>query len=150
MIMMIPNQKIPNMSLIEHHKDGIHVDFVKYQHVKKNWGSETWIVNHGLYCMKLLDLKEGKMCSVHFHKEKDETFHIAQGRMKIEIWLSYGEKTFEEDKPDHIHHLWAGMSIRIKPNTAHRFTGMAGDCQFIEISTQHKEEDSYRIIPSPP
>jgi hypothetical protein len=40
-----------------------------------------------------------------------------------------------------------GDSILIDPGTPHRFQGLAEETRFMEFSTQHFEEDSYRIWP---
>ena len=41
--------------------------------------------------------------------------------------------------------LEPGHSFRIKPGIKHRFTGKNNEgCHFIEASTHHDEEDSYR------
>jgi len=37
------------------------------------------------------------------------------------------------------------MSFRIKPNILHRFKSVGKDCKFLEVSTTHREDDSYRI-----
>jgi len=47
--------------------------------VKKIWGSEEWLVNNELYCCKILNLKKGYRCSIHYHKDKDETFYVLKG-----------------------------------------------------------------------
>ena len=44
--------------------------------VKKEWGSEVWMVNNELYCGKKLMLIKGKRVSLHKHKNKDETFSL--------------------------------------------------------------------------
>ena len=53
----------------------------------KGWGHEKWIVNTDEYCGKLLFFNEGKRCSWHYHKVKDETFYLQSGR----ILLYYGD-----------------------------------------------------------
>ena len=57
------------------------------KHVPKGWGYEKWIVNTEEYCGKLLFLNEGKRCSWHYHKLKDETFYLQSGK----ILLYYGD-----------------------------------------------------------
>ena len=57
------------------------------KHVPKGWGYEKWIVNNKMYCGKLLFFDEGKRCSWHYHKLKDETFYLQSGR----ILLYYGD-----------------------------------------------------------
>ncbi|BCU98886.1 MAG: hypothetical protein CM15mV24_1110 [Bellamyvirus sp.] len=50
------------------------------KHVPKGWGYEKWIVNTEEYCGKLLFFNEGKRCSWHYHKLKDETFYLQSGK----------------------------------------------------------------------
>lgn len=101
--------------------------------VEKVWGREEWIVNNELYCYKKLYLKKGYQCSMHKHMIKDETFIIQYGTVQMEarvpILMNKGEQ------------------VRIKPNTYHRFLGIT-DAVIIEISTQHIDEDSYRLTKS--
>jgi len=54
--------------------------------VDKDWGRELWIVNNDKYCGKILELNKGYRCSIHYHKIKDETFYILEGRVLMEIW----------------------------------------------------------------
>jgi len=102
--------------------------------VKKVWGSELWLVNTEKYCGKILTLKEGYCCSKHYHKLKDETFYILEGSVRMEV-------------NDTVKNMIAGESVHIPPNTVHRFIGLK-DSKIIEISTQHFDEDSYRLTKS--
>ena len=97
--------------------------------VPKTWGEERWIVNRD-YCGKLLILKKGFRCSMHHHKNKDETFYINKGRVLLEL---EGSKFIM--KP--------GQALLIEPNQKHRFTGLE-DSEIIEFSTHHDDSDSYR------
>ena len=63
----------------------------------KGWGHEKWIVNTDKYCGKILFFEEGKQCSWHYHKLKDETFYVQSG----EILLRYG-KTDDYEKSETI------------------------------------------------
>ena len=103
--------------------------------VIKDWGSEVWFVNNDLYCGKELTIAKGKKSSkgrYHFHKIKDETFYIISGILILED----GEG---------VHYLSSGDSYRIYPGVIHRFTTDSDECVFIEVSTHHDDEDSYRI-----
>ena len=53
--------------------------------VDKKWGSELWIVNNDKYCGKLLIVEPNHTCSMHFHKDKTETFFIIRGRLLLTI-----------------------------------------------------------------
>lgn len=101
--------------------------------VPKVWGEERWIVNRE-YCGKLLILKKDSFCSLHSHKNKDETFYINKGRVLLEL----DGKKFE---------MLPGQAKLVKPGQLHRFTGIE-DSEIIEFSTHHEESDSYRLEPS--
>jgi quercetin dioxygenase-like cupin family protein len=106
----------------------------KIKKVLKVWGEEIWMANTNLYCGKLLKLNQGKRCSVHYHKNKDETFYVLSGRVLMELWKKNNVKTkiMREEE-----------IIRINPKTKHRFSGLE-DSIIIEISTHHEDENSYR------
>jgi mannose-6-phosphate isomerase-like protein (cupin superfamily) len=97
--------------------------------IKKEWGEERWIINES-YCGKILLLKRNFRCSLHFHKKKDEVFYVIRGKVLMEL----GNKKFIMNPED---------SIRVLPNTLHRFTGLT-DAQIIEFSSHHEDSDSYR------
>jgi mannose-6-phosphate isomerase-like protein (cupin superfamily) len=99
--------------------------------VDKVWGHEEWIVNNELYCGKFLYLNKDWKCSLHYHKNKDETFYILSGKVSLEI----------DGKTKILH---PGQAERILPYMKHRFTGTV-DSVIIEFSTHHEEDDSYRI-----
>ncbi len=101
----------------------------EYTEVPKVWGKEIWIVNRD-YCGKKLVLNKGFRCSMHYHKNKDETFYIIKGKVLMET-----------DNKKEV--MLPGDSILIKPNTKHRFTGLE-DSEIIEFSTHHEDSDSYR------
>ena len=107
----------------------------------KGWGYEDWIVNNERYCSKILHFNKGKKCSVHYHLKKDETFYLLRGRLKI--LLSDSPETYKEGRietiimnPQGIVHIW--------PVRVHRMEALE-ESDLLEISTQHFEEDSYRI-----
>ena len=100
---------------------------------EKVWGREEWICNNEKYCGKKLVLKKGYRCSIHHHKVKDETFFVLKGS----VLLERGENCEMKDI------LNEGDSVRLLPNTWHRFTGIKNS-EILEFSTKHMEEDSYR------
>ena len=107
----------------------------------KGWGSEVWIVNNEEYCGKFLNItKAGFQCSIHFHKNKREHFYVTKGRIKLTL-----VDTRDGDKIHYILEVGEGMEIpRLQP---HRFTALTDNCQILEISTHHEEDDSYRVEP---
>lgn len=103
--------------------------------VEKVWGHDEWIVNNEKYCGKKLFIKEGFRCSLHFHKIKDETFYVLKGKIFLETEFQGIKKTYSME---------VGDSAHIPPLMVHRFTALENS-ELIEFSTQHFEEDSYRI-----
>lgn len=101
----------------------------------KVWGHEEWLVNTNLYCAKYLILEQGYECSLHYHKNKDETFYVLDGSVEIDI---HGGTL----------KLLPGQSVRVRPGTKHRFRSITKTSKILEISTHHEEDDSYRIEPS--
>ena len=51
---------------------------------KKKWGWEVILVSTELYSCKLMVIKGGYQCSVHYHKLKTEDFLLLIGNVKIE------------------------------------------------------------------
>ena len=102
----------------------------KVKIVTKDWGKETWMANNELYCGKKLYVDQGWRCSIHHHKNKDETFYLDYGLLLLEI---------DDDK----FLMEKGQAFRLWPNTEHRF-GALEDSLIIESSTFHEDSDSYR------
>lgn len=117
--------------------------------VSKQWGWESWIVNKNEYCGKLLFFKKGKHCSWHYHQEKDETFFVQEGLLKV--WYSFDDEFPEVEwgeKPNKekgIVVLEPGDCFHVPIGMRHQMEGVL-DTQMFEFSTMHKDEDSYRII----
>lgn len=110
---------------------------------EKGWGYENWIVNNEKYCGKILHFYAGKKFSLHYHKIKDETFYILSGKFKIILYdslLDYENKKMIEKEiaPGDVVHIW--------PGRLHRLIALE-EGKVIEFSSQHFEEDSYRVEP---
>jgi mannose-6-phosphate isomerase-like protein (cupin superfamily) len=116
------------------------IEFVSKTHkiVPKGWGYEKWIVNNEKYCGKLLRIVKGKKLSWHFHKIKDEVMYVQSG--SIRIHYGYDENISKSKIVD----LNAGDSFHIPTGLIHRITAHE-DSDIFEFSTQHFDEDSYRI-----
>jgi mannose-6-phosphate isomerase-like protein (cupin superfamily) len=118
------------------------------QTVIKKWGYELWIENNDLYCGKHLHVLPNKWCSVHYHKIKKETFYVINGKLKLQHSTSLDRDIWEKGSVSEVI-LKKGDSFTLEPNIAHRFTSHSNSsCDFIEISTHHDDNDSYRIIES--
>lgn len=99
--------------------------------VPKLWGYEKWLENNEKYCCKILSLNKGYQCSLHYHKNKDETFLVTEGHIRLEL----GGEVID---------MRPGSFVRVLPNMPHRFAGLENSL-IIEISTHHEEDDSYRV-----
>ncbi len=106
--------------------------------VSKGWGFEKWIVNCEEYCGKLLYVVKGKKCSWHYHKIKDEVFYVQSGKILVKY---SDEDSLAESKSVT---LSPGDNFHVYRGLRHQFTALE-DSQIFEFSTQHFDEDSYRI-----
>lgn len=104
----------------------------------KAWGYEIWMVNNNKYCGKILHFNKGTQFSMHYHMIKDETWYIKEGQL-IFKWIDTRTADIIIEK------LQVGNCIRIPPGLPHQLYAET-DCDIIEISTEHYEEDSYRVI----
>ena len=112
--------------------------------VKKDWGWENWFANieehHANYCGKILFIEHGKWSSnykYHYHKVKDETFLVLEGQLQLDYIDDYGTPKTAFLNPN--------QSFRVPPGIKHRFTSTTEfGCKFLEVSTFHSDEDSYR------
>lgn len=141
-------------------------------HVDKEWGSEDWLVNNDSYCSKFLNLKKGYQCSVHYHAIKDETFYVLEGMVELQVvnirdFVTVVTPILNAEEVEFIHEtamknkvgilnglqkviLKKGDQYRINPFLAHKFTAITDTAKLLEVSTQHMDEDSYRVTSSGP
>jgi mannose-6-phosphate isomerase-like protein (cupin superfamily) len=108
--------------------------------VPKGWGREVWIANGDLYCGKILEIRKGKRCSLHFHKIKTESFYLRVGRLRVRVKESPESEVVEEFE------LQAGECMDIPIGLVHQMEALE-DAELYEFSTQHFDSDSHRIIP---
>jgi mannose-6-phosphate isomerase-like protein (cupin superfamily) len=116
-----------------------YLGYFQQNFVKKGWGSERWLHN-GSYCGKVLTVKEGKKCSFHYHKIKDEVFYLDKGEIIVRYGHSDNIALAEEI------HLNEGESFHIPTGLRHQFEAVQ-DSIIVEFSTHHEDSDSIRIIP---
>ena len=107
--------------------------------VNKGWGREIIFANNEMYCGKLLYFRKGSKFSMHFHMLKDETWYINEGKLKLS-WID------TRNAEIHTEVLGVGGVWRNKPGEPHQVEAIE-DVVIFEVSTQHFDEDSYRVIP---
>ena len=103
----------------------------------KGWGKEIWITNNELYCGKILEFNEGAEFSMHYHIKKDETWAVTKGK----LLLRYYDLSNAEEKQ---RTLVVGDTVHLEPCTPHKLLALEESSVF-EVSTQHFEDDSYRV-----
>jgi len=105
--------------------------------VPKGWGEELIIENNELYCGKLLIFKAGCKFSMHYHMIKDETWYVDKGKFKYK-WI-------DTETADTIEvNLKPGDIVRQRPGQPHQLIAIT-DGVIFEVSTHHKDSDSYRV-----
>ena len=120
---------------------GANPQMLKNAHyVSKGWGYEKWLVNKSEYCGKLLFFFKGKQCSWHYHKLKDETFYIHSGKIKL-IW---SDEDTDDIKEANFRILEKGDIWHVPRGQRHRMLAIE-DTELYEFSTEHFDEDSYRL-----
>jgi mannose-6-phosphate isomerase-like protein (cupin superfamily) len=105
--------------------------------VPKGWGYEDIIVNCNEYCGKILHFETGKKFSMHFHKDKKESWYVASGKFHMILI----------DTTDATRHEWVlekGQSITITQCLPHQLICLE-EGEIYEFSTHHEDCDSYRI-----
>jgi len=105
----------------------------------KGWGQEVWVINCPDYCMKFLHFKAGSRGSMHFHVSKHETWFIQKGKLLLSTI-----NTGTAEKVEVI--LTQNDVVDIPKLNPHQVYAME-DTTIIEVSTQHFEDDSYRVSP---
>jgi quercetin dioxygenase-like cupin family protein len=108
--------------------------------VDKSWGYELWIHNTESYCGKLLVFNENAEFSMHYHLLKEETWYISKGKFSYR-WID------TETAEHHREILQAGNVIHLKQGQPHQLKALTDEATVFEVSTQHFDEDSYRILP---
>jgi mannose-6-phosphate isomerase-like protein (cupin superfamily) len=110
-----------------------------HKFVPKGWGYELWIANSEKYCGKLLHVVKGKQLSWHYHKLKDEVMYVQSGC----ITIIFGHDEDINNANEEV--LYAGDSFHIPTGLIHRIIAHETS-EVFEFSTQHFDEDSYRIL----
>jgi mannose-6-phosphate isomerase-like protein (cupin superfamily) len=109
----------------------------KCEIVPKTWGKEIIFANSPEYCGKILCFDQGKKGSMHYHVNKKETWYIAKGAF-IFSWID------PETAETHYEDLTVGDVITNERGAAHQLEAVKYS-EVFEVSTEHKDNDSYRI-----
>jgi len=108
--------------------------------VEKPWGHELIFAVTDDYAGKLLVIKAGESLSLQFHKVKDESWYVLEGRIELELGAP-GEGVLASEV------VGAGSSFRFPPGTVHRVRALE-EATILEVSTPQLDdvvrlEDAY-------
>ena len=105
--------------------------------VPKKWGKEIIVHNSEAYCGKLLVFKKDAKFSMHFHLKKKETWYVSSGTFLLKYIDTRTATPMEKE-------LTMGMIVEVLQGDPHQLIALTKGIIF-EVSTQHFDDDSYRI-----
>ena len=109
--------------------------------VAKGWGYELIRATNEKYCGKIMVFeKVGAKFSMHFHREKDESWFVNSGRFLLR-WIDTKTAKLHERE------IKAGDTWRNPPLQPHQLVCMERGSSITEVSTADSVEDNYRVFP---
>ena len=105
---------------------------VETRRVDKPWGWELIWAQTEQYVGKVLFVKAGESLSLQFHRVKEESWLVQEGRAKLELG-SAGDPVLREEV------ISAGACFHFRPGTVHRVTAIE-DTTILEVSTSHLDD----------
>ena len=110
--------------------------------VAKPWGEEIIFAETDRYAGKVLVIKKGEILSLQYHRKKEETLYLYQGRVRL--WIEVNSVLQESV-------MVPGHSRHIRPLTRHRMEALE-DSEIFEVSSPELDdvvrlEDRYGRVP---
>ena len=102
-----------------------------YEVVDKPWGREVWWAATEHYAGKLLYVSAGQRLSLQFHRDKDETSYVLEGRLEVQQGANADDLREWVVEP--------GDSWRNEPGVVHTITALE-DSVVIEVSTPQVDD----------
>ena len=91
----------------------------------KSWGSEVLFAHTETYIGKILRMNKGSGGPLQYHRTKDETFCLLDGRARVTYHTADGATRRVT--------MYAGESYHVPPGAVHQVEALS-DCIFIEAS----------------
>lgn len=107
--------------------------------VKKGWGSELIWATNDQYCGKLMRFNTGAKFSMHFHREKKESWYVLDGEFHVRWINTLDAKTITTK-------LSPGDTWDNDPCEPHQLICIE-EGTILEVSTPDSVEDNYRVAP---
>ena len=95
--------------------------------IEKPWGWELLWAQTDDYVGKILFVRAGASLSLQFHREKEESWYVQQGRAELELGEA-GQAVLNAEV------VGPGACFHYRPGTVHRITALE-DTTIIEVST---------------
>jgi mannose-6-phosphate isomerase len=100
--------------------------------VEKPWGHELIWAKTRDYAGKLLFVRAGQALSLQFHREKDESWYILEGRAELQLGEA-GQAVLTREV------VGPGAAFRLGPGTVHRIRAVQ-DTTILEVSTPQLDD----------
>jgi len=107
--------------------------------IEKGWGSEEIWVTNDHYCSKFMHFNKASKFSMHFHKDKIETWYVVSGEFVVR-WINTQNAKIEEKA------LTKGDVWHNDPLCPHQVVCYK-EGTILEVSTPDSVEDNYRVLP---
>ena len=112
--------------------EGVDRFATELEKVDKPWGHELIFAVTDRYAGKLLVVNAGESLSLQFHKVKDESWYVLEGRAELELGAA-GEGVLKTEV------IGPGAAFRFVPGTVHRLRAIE-DTTILEVSTPELED----------
>ena len=100
--------------------------------VEKPWGHEVIWAKADVYAGKLLLVRAGQALSLQFHRKKDESWYVLEGRAELELGEA-GQAVLTTEI------VGPGAAFRLPPGTVHRLRAVE-DTTILEVSTPQLDD----------
>ena len=121
----MPDLASPNLNMLEPWE-------FEARKVEKPWGWELIWAHTDAYVGKILFVRAGQSLSLQFHREKDESWYVQDGRAKLELGR-VGDAVLNEEV------IQQGATFRFRQGTVHRVTALE-DTTILEVSTPQLDD----------
>jgi len=120
------------MSIDSPNLEGLDRWHVDPRRVDKPWGWELIWAATETYVGKVLFVRAGCSLSLQFHREKDESWYVQDGRAELQLGEP-GEAVLNTEV------VGAGACFRYPPGTVHRLKALE-DTTILEVSTPQLDD----------
>ena len=100
--------------------------------VEKPWGHELIWAKAEEYAGKLLFVRAGQALSLQFHRQKDESWYVLEGRAELQLGEA-GRAVLTTEV------VGPGAAFRLGPGTVHRVRAVE-DTTILEVSTPQLDD----------